>query len=411
MCIRDRVSTQSTWGNKNFLKMRSGTRKFDHQADSRLPDEREVCSPMRQGYLDKQPQSPNSIEKPSFGTQAKRGDDNVDDRKTLYIRNLKDTMTKTMLYLNLSKYGDIVGMTFKAHDNPGDSKVTHWAIVEMDKPEQARTVLDNRHNPQLLEMFAPGKKVYIDYKSNEKRNNFVSPAPNSRPTTSTPQSGSQTRESREEEDKKVLYFRNLRPTLTESDLEKVLSGYGTVNRITLKPFRGSHACKYAVVEMENGKQAKEILTSTAEDIRSLFLEGKELYIRYHQSNEERHSRNPSPASGYQPQKFNSSTHTVPKPQAWPFQDILPPKVLTLDYAKQNWRGFKALPSEKRRSCYQEWLYPLIEKQIGPRLAKRISVMITDFEVMTDEEILQCIEIEQALKQRVGECKEALGEDD
>eukprot|EP01017_Pseudomicrothorax_dubius_P006458 TRINITY_DN1183_c0_g1_i2.p1 TRINITY_DN1183_c0_g1~~TRINITY_DN1183_c0_g1_i2.p1 ORF type:complete len:361 (-),score=67.69 TRINITY_DN1183_c0_g1_i2:10-1092(-) len=350
MCIRDRVSTQSTWGQrkKKNLKMRRGTRKSNHQADSRFPYGREICSPRRKEYVDKQPPSQNPIEKPSFGTQAKRGDDNVDDRKTLYIRNLKDTMTKTMLYLNLSKYGDIVGMVFKAHENPADSKVTHWAIVEMDKPEQARTVLDNRHNPQLLEMFAPGKKVFIEYyKPNEQRYSAVSPAPNSRPTTSTLQSGSQIRESREEEDKKVLYFRNLRPTLTESDLEEVLSKYGTVKRITLKPFRGSHACKYAVVEMENGKQAKEILTSTADDIRSLFLEGKELYIRYHQSNEERHSRNPSPASGYQPQKYNSSPYTVPKPQPMPFQDILPPKVLTLDYAKQNWRGFKALPSEKK----------------------------------------------------------------
>lgn len=67
--------------------------------------------------------------------------------------------------------------------------------------------------------------------------------------------------------------------------------------------------------------------------------------------------------------------------------------------------------EEKRNILGEFLYPKVLKEIGNNLAPKITGMLVDFEVMTEEEIVEAIEDDSILRQRINEAKEALDEAD
>lgn len=68
-----------------------------------------------------------------------------------------------------------------------------------------------------------------------------------------------------------------------------------------------------------------------------------------------------------------------------------------------------MKAEDKRNVLGEFLYPRVEKITGRTLAPKITGMLVDFEVMTEDEIVEAIEDENTLKQRIQEAKEALDE--
>jgi polyadenylate-binding protein len=86
-----------------------------------------------------------------------------------------------------------------------------------------------------------------------------------------------------------------------------------------------------------------------------------------------------------------------------------PKKLDLEMIKKNLANFKSMKADEKRNILGELLYPKVLGQIGTHLAPKITGMLVDFEVMTEEEILDAIEDEGVLKQRITEAREALEE--
>jgi polyadenylate-binding protein len=86
-----------------------------------------------------------------------------------------------------------------------------------------------------------------------------------------------------------------------------------------------------------------------------------------------------------------------------------PKKLDLATIRKNWDNFKNLKADDKRNVLGEFLYPRVEKEIGRNLAPKITGMLVDFEVMTEEEIVEAIEDDVILRQRIQEAKEALDE--
>jgi len=94
----------------------------------------------------------------------------------------------------------------------------------------------------------------------------------------------------------------------------------------------------------------------------------------------------------------------------PKQPEAPAKTkIDLATIRSNWDNFKKMKPEDKRNVLGEFLYPRVEKFIGRNLAPKITGMLVDFEVMTEEEIIEAIEDENILGQRIQEAKEALDE--
>jgi len=107
----------------------------------------------------------------------------------------------------------------------------------------------------------------------------------------------------------------------------------------------------------------------------------------------------------QQQMRQPMTHQPPQPKVEPPQ----PKKIDLATIRQNWDNFKSMKAEDKRNVLGEFLYPRVEKITGRTLAPKITGMLVDFEVMTEDEIVEAIEDENTLKQRIQEAKEALDE--
>lgn len=106
-----------------------------------------------------------------------------------------------------------------------------------------------------------------------------------------------------------------------------------------------------------------------------------------------------PPMQHRPQEQKS--HAQPQPEA--------PKKLDLATIRKNWENFKSLKPEEKRNILGEFLYPKVLKEIGNNLAPKITGMLVDFEVMTEEEIVEAIDDDSILRQRINEAKEALDE--
>lgn len=100
-----------------------------------------------------------------------------------------------------------------------------------------------------------------------------------------------------------------------------------------------------------------------------------------------------------------------KPQSMPQSKPAtePQKKLDLEMIKKNIANFKGMKPEEKRNILGELLYPKVSKEIGHHQAPKITGMLVDFDVMTEEEILEAIEDEAVLRQRITEAKEALDE--
>lgn len=108
-----------------------------------------------------------------------------------------------------------------------------------------------------------------------------------------------------------------------------------------------------------------------------------------------HQQNPRPQQNIQAQRASNAPEQ--------------PKKLDLDMIKKNMANFKAMKADEKRNILGELLYPRVSKEIGHHQAPKITGMLVDFDVMTEEEILEAIEDENVLKQRIQEAKEALEE--
>lgn len=76
--------------------------------------------------------------------------------------------------------------------------------------------------------------------------------------------------------------------------------------------------------------------------------------------------------------------------------------------KENINTFLNLDREKQRSILGELLYPIVERLVeNHEDAPKITGMLIDFEVFEVSEILEFLENEELLKERITEAKELI----
>eukprot|EP01017_Pseudomicrothorax_dubius_P005887 TRINITY_DN1159_c0_g1_i5.p1 TRINITY_DN1159_c0_g1~~TRINITY_DN1159_c0_g1_i5.p1 ORF type:complete len:159 (+),score=39.09 TRINITY_DN1159_c0_g1_i5:93-569(+) len=85
--------------------------------------------------------------------------------------------------------------------------------------------------------------------------------------------------------------------------------------------------------------------------------------------------------------------------------------LDFETVKTNLRNFKTLQLNQKRNILGEFLYPKVENKVGRQFAPKITGMLIDLEVMNEEEILEMIEDESTLEERIEEAKEVMWEED
>ena len=74
--------------------------------------------------------------------------------------------------------------------------------------------------------------------------------------------------------------------------------------------------------------------------------------------------------------------------------------------KQKWSDFTSFDKEKQRNILGELLFPKIQNQAG-ELAPKITGMLIDLDVLEVGEIVELLEDEELLKERVQEAKDLI----
>eukprot|EP01017_Pseudomicrothorax_dubius_P011003 TRINITY_DN1402_c0_g1_i1.p1 TRINITY_DN1402_c0_g1~~TRINITY_DN1402_c0_g1_i1.p1 ORF type:complete len:406 (-),score=34.22 TRINITY_DN1402_c0_g1_i1:81-1298(-) len=228
---------------------------------------------------------------------------------------------------------------------------------------------------------------------------------------------------------KVIYLRNLRPSLNERMLENALSRYGNVQRITLKRFlasdsRSSYESKYAIVELENSDQARRIMMSRTPEIEDLFIPGKQVYIAPYQSRNDRQPHDSSGPSLSRQNRFPSmprldNTLLIPSPSSYPppprvqdpinsisaalngFQSRQPQahewNLMRLNTSR---REFLLLAQSEKVAILKRIMFDLVEQVNGLGGTFELTQKLVDFQ--STEEALECIDRRDILLRRINE---------
>jgi len=94
----------------------------------------------------------------------------------------------------------------------------------------------------------------------------------------------------------------------------------------------------------------------------------------------------------------------------PEQNTKPPEshqALTVQNLKDKLDDFLKLDSDKQRNILGELLYPKILGVAGPTFAPKITGMLVDFEVLTIQDILELLEDQNTLNERIAEAQELI----
>jgi len=117
--------------------------------------------------------------------------------------------------------------------------------------------------------------------------------------------------------------------------------------------------------------------------------------------------------GGRPDQRNQSqpiqtTHTQQAKDTRPTQQATPLEAnLTVQSLKDKLDDFLKLESEKQRNILGELLFPQILRRSRPEHAPKITGMLVDFEVLTVQDILEMLEDEQILDERIQEAQELI----
>lgn len=85
-------------------------------------------------------------------------------------------------------------------------------------------------------------------------------------------------------------------------------------------------------------------------------------------------------------------------------------VLTVEDVKKRLDNFMTLDPKNQRQILGELLYPKVLERASPKLAPRITGMLVDFEVLTIQDIIEMLENQNLLEERIQEAKELLEEE-
>lgn len=300
--------------------------------------------------------------------------------KTLYMRNLKADTTKKTLEDALKAVGApverITLKDFDATENP-QTNVTfkvRYAFIKMQSKELVETVMKHKNEEGIVNLFKD-KKVYIDI--------------------ALPKAD---RASMKQIRQKQKYY-----TFPQ---HQAFGTYGQFPFPFQMPFP---APGYGMAPMQQRPTMRPTNYRPSNQSRRPY---PNTYPPHRGGMQQRvgpmgqQLQNPNfPPYGAQSQQPPRPPQ-MPRPVEQPKPE---PKKIDLNFIQKNWDNFKKMKPEEKRNILGELLYPLVVKIIGAQLAPKITGMLVDFEVMSEEEIVEAIEKSDVLAQRIQEAREALDE--
>eukprot|EP01017_Pseudomicrothorax_dubius_P045871 TRINITY_DN8004_c0_g1_i2.p1 TRINITY_DN8004_c0_g1~~TRINITY_DN8004_c0_g1_i2.p1 ORF type:complete len:228 (-),score=39.22 TRINITY_DN8004_c0_g1_i2:108-791(-) len=194
--------------------------------------------------------------------------------------------------------------------------------------------------------------------------------------------------------KNLICLKNLKDGVTEVQLEKVLRNYGKVMFVQLNSNTIS-----AIVKMENAQQITNLLSTTSFELESLFDPKKNVCILPYEGTLEDKNL------------YSIIVNAVPLADL-DIQNELPRQNMSMiETLKANWENFKKQPLEQRKNVLGQLLYPFIEKDVGKDLAPNITRKLLEFEFMTEEDVIECVEENEDVHRRIERALRALEEVD
>jgi len=101
---------------------------------------------------------------------------------------------------------------------------------------------------------------------------------------------------------------------------------------------------------------------------------------------------------------DNSRSNQPEPNTKPSE---PQQALTLQNLKDKLDDFMKLEPEKQKNILGELLYPKILGVAGPTYAPKITGMLVDFDVLAIQDILELLEDQSTLNERIQEAQKVI----
>jgi hypothetical protein len=118
-------------------------------------------------------------------------------------------------------------------------------------------------------------------------------------------------------------------------------------------------------------------------------------------------QNRRPPNQQNPQMSENAGGNARRNEVEPTQKTETSSQLTVQNLKDKLDDFMRLEGEKQRNILGELLYPKILGVAGPTFAPKITGMLVDFDVLTIQDILELLEDQATLNERIQEAQELI----
>lgn len=351
----------------------------------------------------------------------------------VYIKNFptewKKDQIENMLREHMAPFGKIISLGVFTHTHPTLNVEACYAFVAFEKAEAAAAAIASLNDKDAYEVLGG------EAPSTEERTPLYAVLAVSR------------RVRKEEIEKKAalqqtptnIFVRSLKPETQKEDLERVFSKFGKVASISVKPMKaveGVPLMSYGFVNFTTAAEAQTAVFEGKRDAEVLALlalapSRDRNFLAFFQPKNSR--------AAYLKMRKNLAMSAAPRMQPMPmlpyglvgpmppfsgsrrppapYASLMPPTTLippisvappvslyTPEWLKQNRKEFFELPRDKQKNILGKLVFDRIRKAgLAPAaILPKVAGMLSDTEILEYEEIVDLLENEEALTERVKE---------
>jgi len=280
------------------------------------------------------------------------------DQTNLYLKNLRPDITEQDIKKAFSQYGKVTSVAVKDWKSPTGEKTARYGFVAFDNASDTKFVLAEAHkNPDIIALYLKGVMPYINiHQPRDRRNEYLLSLRRKMMQTSFMNMG-------------MDMFRPMPFQFPQRRFGSYPQQFPPMN-----PYRrGGHP----------------------KDTRG---------YKPHPENQKPYVKTgPTKVTNTRQQQQQTTPKTLPK-KPEKEQETKANPLITIQSLKSKMTEFLQLDEDKQRQILGELLFPLVRQHAGESLAPKITGMLIDLSVLEVSEILEFLESDELLKERIDEAK-------
>jgi len=338
--------------------------------------------------------------------ELKKNYANVKNENNLYVRNLKPEVTKEMLKQAFTAFGEVGSAEVKQTTIKNESR--SYGFISFKVPQDAaKAQADGGKSDEIKNLFIDGQEVYISFwqpktvRDQFKASKMRRPFDHSRMSTGfnpMPRGGNPFGQM--PTDPRMMFppFPMMNPNMMRPPYFGGQRSQQPPNRYPPKrPYLGGGGRQQMGDRQQTGERPN--------------FQNRPYGGQHPRGGRPQHGGRPDQRGNFQASsqgQTTQQTHTHQQKETKPVQQEAALEAnLTVQSLKDKLDEFLKLEPEKQRNILGELLFPKILRRSRPEHAPKITGMLVDFEVLTVQDILEMLEDDQILDERIAEAQELI----